>query len=146
VFSSMRILGEKKEIMRNDKSHPIEALALIFRERRTIFSSDPTSPTLPDTSKSPQLSDHFDTHLSPVYSSAHHALPTLLHFRVLQNDPTEPAKSTLNGENQPLNGAHNRGTQEYFPVFAAFEPPPTATWQPSRTNRPFHYYHRNETL
>src|SRR5713226_8259684 len=34
------------------------------------------------------------------------------HIRRLQNDPTEPPKSSLNGENQHLNGAPLAGTQE----------------------------------
>jgi hypothetical protein len=35
-----------------------------------------------------------------------------------------------------LNGAQNRGTQAHFPVFAAFEPPPAATWQANLSNKP----------
>ena len=58
--------------------------------------------SLVDKSKGISTILRYDIHLTRTYRKALDALHIL---RRLQNDPTEPRNSALNGENQPLNGA-----------------------------------------
>jgi hypothetical protein len=58
--------------------------------------------SLVDKSKGISTILRYDIHLTRTYRKSLDALHTL---RRLQNDPTEPRNSGLNGENQPLNGA-----------------------------------------
>jgi hypothetical protein len=58
--------------------------------------------SLVDKSKGISTILRYDIHLTRTYRKALDALHTL---RRLQNDPTEPGNSELNGENQPLSGA-----------------------------------------
>ena len=77
-----------------------------FEKRFEIFDKDMRGGLAFSTSvdKSRGLSTvlRYDIHLSRIYRKA---LEELRLFRRLRNDPTEPPKSKLNGENQLLNGA-----------------------------------------
>ena len=84
----------------------MDAQALDF-ENRFLTSDEDTRgglafSSLVDKSKGLSTILRYDIHLTRTYRKALDALHIL---RRLQNDPTEPPKSSLNGENQPLSGA-----------------------------------------
>jgi hypothetical protein len=98
------------------KSQPLHALNLIFQEIRIIIGNPALSIPLGNSiSLSPAA--HSDIHLSPVYPTAPDASLTVLHFCALQNDPTEPANSALNGRNQTLNGAQKTVNPRIFSCY-----------------------------
>jgi hypothetical protein len=84
----------------------MDAQAPDFEKRFQTYDEDMRGglafANLVDKSRGLATTLRFDVHLSRTYRK------TLDEFRLmrkLQNDPTEPPKSSLNGENQPLNGA-----------------------------------------
>jgi hypothetical protein len=76
-----------------------------FEKRFEVFDEDMRGglafSTSVDKSKGLSTVLRYDIHLSRIYRKA---LEELRLFRRLRNDPTEPRKSTLNGENRLLNG------------------------------------------
>ena len=76
-----------------------------FEKRFEVFDEDMRGglafSTLVDKSRGLSTVLRYDIHLSRIYRKA---LEELRLFRRLRNDPTEPRKSTLNGENRLLNG------------------------------------------
>jgi hypothetical protein len=100
--------GQDRKRNENKISAFAHTLNLIFQEIRAILGSDLTLSIPLENSKSSAPAADSDIHLSPVHPVALHRCLAVLHFCVLRNDPTEPAKPALNGKNQVLNGAQKR--------------------------------------
>src|SRR5260370_41220306 len=83
----------------------MDAQAPDFEKRFETFDEDMRGglafATLVDRSKGILTAIRFGIHLSRSYRKA---LAEIRQMRKMQNDPTEPPKSTLNGEYELLNG------------------------------------------
>ena len=63
-----------------------------------------------DHAQDPSVAANYYPRQSPPSSSSwarQHDSPSLIHICILQRGPTEPPKTSLNGENQPLNGTQS---------------------------------------
>jgi hypothetical protein len=136
VFGEHADIGAEKEKMRHDKSHAIEALALIFCEMRTIPAGALPFSTLPDTSKSLPLAAHFDTHPPALLCIAKRPHGTSeINFK--------RRKSALEWHTKP----RNPSAFSSFCSLRATTCRDLASQSLEQANKPpLHYYHHHGTL